>query len=152
MPINKLLISMSLPIIASMLVQALYNIVDSIFVAMINQNALTSVSLAFPLQTFMISMGMGIGVGMNALLSRCLGANDKKGVKDSALNGIFIMIFVYIIFLIPCIMLIFYSYVFFCRTIICIANFFCGNTFSKRKIFPKGDCQSLNYQEKYSRR
>lgn len=100
MPINKLLISMALPMVISMLVQALYNIVDSIFVAMINQNALTSVSLAFPLQTFMISMGMGIGVGMNALLSRCLGANDKKGVKDSALNGIFIMIFVYIIFLI----------------------------------------------------
>ena len=65
MPVNKLLISMSLPIIISMLVQALYNIVDSIFVAQINENALTAVSLAYPVQNLMIAIASGTGVGVN---------------------------------------------------------------------------------------
>ena len=70
MPIGKLLFNMSLPMMISMLVQALYNIVDSIFVAKLSENALTAVSLAFPLQTLLIAVGTGTGVGMNALLSK----------------------------------------------------------------------------------
>ena len=76
MPVGKLLISMSLPIMISMLVQALYNVVDSMFVAQINENALTAVSLAFPIQNLMIAVSTGTGVGINALLSRSLGARD----------------------------------------------------------------------------
>ena len=74
MPLGKLIISMSLPIMISMLVQALYNIVDSIFVARISENALTAVSMAFPIQNLMIAVGSGTAVGVNALLSRALGA------------------------------------------------------------------------------
>lgn len=99
MPINKLLISMALPMMISMLVQALYNIVDSVFVAKINQDAFAAISLVFPLQAFMISMGGGIAVGTNAILSRYLGAKDLIGVKRSALNGIFLSLIVYFIFL-----------------------------------------------------
>ena len=73
MPVPRLLITMSLPMMLSMLVQALYNIVDSIFVAQINENALTAVSLAFPIQSLMIAISAGTGVGINALLSRNLG-------------------------------------------------------------------------------
>ena len=73
MPIGKLLFNMSLPMMISMLVQALYNIVDSIFVAKLSENALTAVSLAFPLQTLLIAVATGTGVGMNALLSKVLG-------------------------------------------------------------------------------
>ena len=69
MPVNRLLIEMSLPMMISMLVQALYNVVDSIFVSRINENALTAVSLAFPIQSLMIAVGTGTGVGVNALLS-----------------------------------------------------------------------------------
>ena len=79
MPINKLLITMALPMIVSMLVMALYNIVDSIFVARICENALTAVSLAFPVQNLMIAIASGTGVGMNALLSRSLGAKQGAG-------------------------------------------------------------------------
>ena len=90
MPINKLLISMSLPMMISMLVQALYNIVDSVFVARLSQDALNAVSLAFPLQNLMIAVGGGTGVGMNALLSRSLG-EKKQDVADKAANtGIFL--------------------------------------------------------------
>ena len=70
---NKLLITMALPLIISMLVQACYNIVDSVFVAMISEDALTAVSLAFPIQTIMIALGVGTGVGINATLSKALG-------------------------------------------------------------------------------
>ena len=73
MTVNKLLISMSLPMIISMLVQALYNVIDSMFVAQISENALTAVSLAFPLQSLMIAVGVGTGVGVNAVLSKSLG-------------------------------------------------------------------------------
>lgn len=92
MPENKLLLSMSLPMMASMLVQALYNIVDSIFVARISENALTAVSLAFPLQTLMIALGGGMGVGVNALLSKALGEKDYKLVNKVANNGVFLSV------------------------------------------------------------
>ena len=72
MPVNKLLINMALPMMISMLVQALYNIVDSIFVARISEEALTAVSMAFPMQNLMIGVAGGVGVGTNALLSRAL--------------------------------------------------------------------------------
>ena len=90
MPVNKLLLSMSLPMMLSMLVQALYNIVDSIFVAMISEDALTAVSLAFPMQTLMIALGGGMGVGVNALLSKSLGEQDYDRVNSAAKNGIFL--------------------------------------------------------------
>lgn len=99
MPVNRLLVSMSLPMMVSMLVQALYNIVDSIFVSRINENALTAVSLAFPLQTLMIALGAGTGVGVNALLSRSLGEKDDNKVNKSAMNGIFLSLINYIVFL-----------------------------------------------------
>ena len=76
MPVGKLIFSMSVPMMISMIVQALYNIVDSIFVSMISEQALTAVSLAFPLQSLMIAFSTGIGVGINAHLSRALG--EKK--------------------------------------------------------------------------
>ena len=73
MPVNKLLLNMSIPMMISMLVQALYNVVDSMFVAQISEDALTAVSLAFPAQNLMISVAIGTGVGVNALLSKAWG-------------------------------------------------------------------------------
>lgn len=73
MPVNKLLVTMSLPIVISMLIQAMYNLVDSVFVAQINPDALTAVGMAFPMQSLMIAFQTGLGVGMNALVSRYLG-------------------------------------------------------------------------------
>lgn len=100
MPINKLLISMSLPMIVSMLVQAMYNIVDSIFVAQISEDALTAVSLAFPLQTLMIAFAGGTAVGVNALLSRSLGEKNQEHVNKTAMNSIFIYTVTIIVFMI----------------------------------------------------
>ena len=88
MPVNKLLISMSLPMMVSMLVQALYNIVDSMFVAQLSENALTAVSLAFPAQNLMIAVGTGTGVGINALISRSLGEMNKERANLIANNGL----------------------------------------------------------------
>lgn len=99
MPINRLLITMSLPMMISMLAQALYNIVDSVFVAMINEEALTAVSLAFPIQMLMVAVGAGTGVGINALLSKSLGEGNQKKVGRIAENGIFLAICSYIVFL-----------------------------------------------------
>ena len=99
MPVNKLLISMSLPMMASMLVQALYNIVDSIFVSRIDENALTAVSLAFPLQTLMVALGGGTGVGINAVLSKSLGEKDFDKANKAATNGVFLAGVSYLIFL-----------------------------------------------------
>ena len=90
MPINKLIISMSLPMVISMLVQALYNVVDSVFVSRLSEDALTAVSMAFPMQNLMISVGTGLGVGMNALLSRSLGEKNAKAVNKAAMNGLFL--------------------------------------------------------------
>ena len=99
MPVNRLLITMSLPMMISMLVQALYNVVDSIFVSKINENALTAVSLAFPIQTLMIALGAGTGVGVNAILSKSLGEKDFDKADKSASNGVFLALVNYIIFL-----------------------------------------------------
>lgn len=99
MPIRKLLISMSLPIMISMLIQALYNVVDSIFVAQINENALTAVSLAFPIQNLIIAIAVGTGVGINSLLSRTLGEKDYKKANRTATNAVFLGVFSYIVFL-----------------------------------------------------
>lgn len=98
MPINKLLVSMSLPIAISMLIQALYNIIDSIFVAKINENAFTALSLAFPIQNLIIAVSVGTGVGMNALLSRSLGEKNQENANRAAINGIFVIIVSYILF------------------------------------------------------
>ncbi len=99
MPVNRLLISMSLPMMISMLVQALYNVVDSIFVSRINENALTAVSLAFPLQSLMIALATGTGVGMNALLSKSLGEKNFKKADKVAINGVFLAVVSYAVFL-----------------------------------------------------
>ena len=100
MPVNKLLLNMSLPMMVSMLVQALYNIVDSIFVAKLSENALTAVSLAFPIQTLLIALGTGTGVGVNSLLSKQLGEKDLKQASRTAMNGIFLAVLSYITFVI----------------------------------------------------
>ena len=100
MPVGKLLINMSFPLMISMLIQALYNIVDSIFVSMINESAFTAVSLAFPIQCLIVAFGSGAGVGMNALLSRALGAKEPERAKKAAQNGIFLAFISYVIFLI----------------------------------------------------
>ena len=91
MPVNKLLVNISLPMVISMLVQALYNIVDSIFVARIDENALTAVSLAFPMQNFMIAVAAGTGVGVNALLSKRLGEKRFDEVDKAANNSVFLV-------------------------------------------------------------
>lgn len=100
MPVNKLLISMALPMMISMLVQALYNVVDSIFVAKLSEDALTAVSLAFPMQNLMIAVAGGIGVGMNAILSRSLGQKNMTAVNKSAAGGAFLEALGYLLFLI----------------------------------------------------
>ncbi len=100
MPVNKLIITMSLPMIISMLVQALYNIVDSIFVAKISENALTSVSLAFSMQQLMLAVSTGTGVGVNALLSKRLGMKDHEGANRVANTGVFLAFCSYIVFLV----------------------------------------------------
>ena len=98
MPVGKLLVQMSTPMMLSMLTQALYNIVDSIFVAMISENALTAVSLAFPLQNLMIAFGVGTGVGVNALVSRSLGAGRKDLANSIATTGFRLTLATYILF------------------------------------------------------
>lgn len=90
MPIKKLIWNMSLPIMASMLVQALYNIVDSMFVSWLDQDALTAVSLAFSAQQLMIGLSTGTAVGVNALMGRALGAKDQKRADTVAVNGVFL--------------------------------------------------------------
>lgn len=100
MPINQLLVNISLPMVISMLVQALYNIVDSIFVAQIDEYALTAVSLTFPLQNFMIAVGAGTGVGVNALLSKRLGEKRMKEVDLTANNSVFLAVCNYLLFLV----------------------------------------------------
>ncbi|MEG1657966.1 MAG: MATE family efflux transporter [Oscillibacter sp.] len=90
MPIGKLLAAMAIPMMISMLVQALYNVVDSVFVARISENALNAVSLAFPLQNLMIAVGAGTGVGLNALLSRSLGEKKQGNVDRAANVGLFL--------------------------------------------------------------
>lgn len=100
MPVRPLLLSMALPIVLSMLVQAVYNIVDSIFVARISEEAFTALSLVFPFQNVMIAVGFGTGVGINSLLSRSLGEKDYRKVKQIAQNGIFLCAVTYVVFLV----------------------------------------------------
>ena len=100
MPVGKLLITMSLPMMISMVVQALYNIVDSVFVSRVSEDALTAVSMAFPLQSLCIALGAGMGVGVNALLSKSLGAKDNDMVNKSALNGLFMTFVSYLVLLV----------------------------------------------------
>ena len=99
MPIPKLILNMSLPMILSMLVQALYNVVDSYFVARYAQDALTAVSLAFPAQNLMIAVATGTAVGVNALLSRALGEKKPEMASEIAENGVFLAVVGYLLFL-----------------------------------------------------
>ena len=98
MPVNRLLLTMSVPLMISMLVQALYNVVDSMFVAQLSENALTAVSLAFPVQNLMISVATGTGVGVNALLSKSLGQKRFDKASRVAHNGVLLAIFSYAAF------------------------------------------------------
>ncbi|MCQ2484170.1 MAG: MATE family efflux transporter [Clostridia bacterium] len=100
MPVNKLIINMSLPMIISMLVQAMYNIVDSVFVAMVSEQALTAVSVAFPAQNLMIAVATGTSVGVNALASRSLGEKNFDKANKIASNGVFLAFLSYIVFLV----------------------------------------------------
>ena len=97
-PVGKLLVSMSLPVMVSMLIQALYNIVDSVFVSRISENALTAVSLAFPIQNLIIAVAVGTGVGINSLLSRRLGERNFEDANAAAENGIMLAVLSWIVF------------------------------------------------------
>ena len=100
MDINPLLIKLSVPMMISMLVQALYNVVDSVFVSQVSENALTAVSLAYSLQNVMIAVGVGTGVGVNALLSKSLGEGNRKRANATAENGIFLAVCSCVVFMI----------------------------------------------------
>ena len=100
MDVNPLLIKLSIPMMISMLVQALYNVVDSIFVARVSENALTAVSLAFSLQNMMFAVGIGTGVGVNALLSKSLGEKNQYRANKTAENGLFLALCSYLVFLV----------------------------------------------------
>ena len=100
MPVGKLLLNMSVPMMCSMLVQALYNVVDSIFVSRVCEDALTAVSMAFPVQSLLIAIGAGTGVGINALVSKSLGEKDFERAGKIANNGVFLSICSYLVFLV----------------------------------------------------
>ena len=102
LPVNRLLISMAVPMMISMLVQALYNVVDSIFVSQISEDALNAVSLAFPIQNLMIAVSTGTGVGINALLSKSLGQKRFDRANDAATNGVFLGLCSYAVFAVFC--------------------------------------------------
>jgi putative MATE family efflux protein len=98
-PVGKLLLTMSLPLMLSMILEALYNVVDSLFVAHISENALAAVSLAFPIQLLVLSVTVGTCVGIGACLSRNLGAHHQKAVNSVAMNGVFLVFLTYLVFL-----------------------------------------------------
>ena len=98
MPIDRLLLEMAIPMVISMLVQSIYNIVDSMFVSRVSEDALTAVSLAFPVQNILIAFGVGIGVGSSALLSRFLGENNRDRVGSVAIHGVVISAITYLVF------------------------------------------------------
>lgn len=110
LPVGRLLAGMAVPMMISMLVQALYNIVDSVFVSRLSENALTAVSLAFPLQNLMIAVGAGTAVGMNALLSRALGAKEQERADQTANTGIFLALCSFAVF---CVIGLTFSHTFF---------------------------------------
>ena len=99
MPVGKLLANMALPMIVSMLVQALYNVVDSIYVSQISESAVTALSLAFPVQNMQIGFAVGIGVGINSLLSKSLGQGDQEAANRTAGNGMILMFIVTVAFM-----------------------------------------------------
>ena len=99
MPVGKLLINMALPMVLSMLVQALYNVVDSIYVSQISESAVTALSLAFPVQNMQIGFAVGIGVGVNSLLSKSLGEHNQDAANRTAGNGFVLMFVATVIFL-----------------------------------------------------
>ena len=99
MPVGKLLVNMALPMIISMLVQALYNVIDSIYVSQVSESAVTALALAFPIQNLMIAVGTGTGVGVGALLSRALGEKNQKDANRLAEHGCFLAVLSYIAFL-----------------------------------------------------
>ena len=99
MPMGKLLLGMALPMVASMIVQALYNVVDSIFVSMLGQDELNAVSMAFPIQNIIISIASGLGVGVNALISRSLGEGRRDEANRYAALGVFLSAVSYILML-----------------------------------------------------
>ena len=100
MEISPLLVKLSVPMMISMLVQALYNVVDSVFVSWVSEEALTAVSLAFSLQNMMIAVGVGTGVGVNAMLSKSLGEKNQKRANATAENGIFLSLCSFVVFLV----------------------------------------------------
>ena len=100
MEINPLLVKLSVPMMISMLVQALYNVVDSVFVSHVSESALTAVSLAFSLQNVMIAVGVGTGVGVNAMLSKSLGEKNQHRANATAKNGIFLSLCSFVVFLV----------------------------------------------------
>ena len=99
MPIGKLLVNMALPMILSMLVQALYNVVDSIYVSQISESAVTALSLAFPVQNLQIGFAVGIGVGVNSLLSKSLGEGNQEAANRTAGNGLVLMMIITVFFM-----------------------------------------------------
>lgn len=102
MPVNKLMLNMGIPMIISMMLQAVYNIVDSAFVANMEENgeaALNALTLAFPVQMLMVAVGIGTGVGVNALLAKSMGQGDREKASKTAGNGVFLMAVIYVVFL-----------------------------------------------------
>ena len=97
-PVFRLIISMSLPAIFSMLIQSMYNIVDSIFVAKIGEDALAAVSLASPVQFLLIAFGVGTGVGINSLISRRLGEKNREAADSAATHGLFLAVVTWAVF------------------------------------------------------
>ena len=100
MPVDKLLVNMALPMIISMIVQALYNVVDSIYVSQISESAVTALALAFPVQNLQIGFAVGIGVGVNSLLSKSLGQKNQEQANFTAGNGLTLMLIVSVGFMI----------------------------------------------------
>lgn len=100
MPMNRLILTLSVPMMISMFIQSLYNVVDSMFVAQISEEALAALSLVFPIQMLMVAIGIGTGVGMNAELSKRLGEGNRKLASAAANNGVFLTLFHYVLFLI----------------------------------------------------
>ena len=98
MPIGKLLFTMALPMIIAMIVQALYNVVDSLYVSRISESAVTALSLAFPIQNIQIGFATGIGVGVNSLLSKSLGEGNQKAANRAAGNGVFLVMLATVMF------------------------------------------------------
>ena len=98
MPVGKLLANMALPMVVSMLVQALYNVVDSIYVSQVSESAVTALSLAFPVQNLLIGFAVGIGVGVNSLLSKSLGQRDQEAANRAAGNGLTLTLLAAVVF------------------------------------------------------